>query len=265
MKKLFLHAAVLCILLLPGKSWGQIVPPEPAPPGHGLWQLEFGPLLGSYQFDALTSFEDGPLFGARLAARRSRWFQLEAEFTEVYTRREITGHSARQMSVALHGRFRFPRGRWDPSALLGLAFVGLDDSEDIDSFGDAWDLGLALGYRVSPRWVVRGEWMLRYQRFTVFDPNLSPEMQDDDMVGTWARSWLVGAHYSFPGVSDAPSSARESRTAAAGAAGTGTAYLAGAGTEAPAFHENATEGRALHLGGHFVESVAEPNPFSSKR
>jgi len=203
-------------------------------PGQGAWRLEFGPLLGFYDFDPLTRFEDAPLFGARLSAGRSRWFRIEGEFTEVYTNREITHHSARQMTVALHGRLRWPHRRWDPSLLLGLAFVGLDDSEDIDSFGEAWDLGVGLGYRLGAHWTLRGEWLLRSQRFSVFDPNLSPDRQDNDTVGTWARSWLIGAHYAFSPPRGVGSNAAAARSNAA---------TAGSVAEKP-------PGHALHVGFH---------------
>jgi hypothetical protein len=75
--------------------------------------------------------------------------------------------------------------------------VAFDDSEDPDSYGDAWDGGLALAYRVNPRWLVRAEWMLRFQRFTLVDPNLSPEMQDNQVQDTWARSIHLGVYYVF--------------------------------------------------------------------
>lgn len=163
----------------------------------GAWQLEFGPLLGYYDFDPATYFEDGLLAGLRLGARRSPQVQVEAEFTEVYTSREGTGNRARQVSAAFHVRYEPLEGHWSPSVMGGVAFVAFDDSEDPDSYGDAWDGGLALAYRVSPRWVLRAEWMLRYQRFTLVDPNLSPEMQDNEVQDTWARSIHLGVYYVF--------------------------------------------------------------------
>jgi len=165
--------------------------------GRGPWTLEFGPLIGSYHFDALTAFKDAPLFGARLGVRRSDHFQIEAEFTEVYTNRHVTGNSARQVCIALHGRGMKWVGSWQPSIMGGIAFVGLDDSEDPDSFGEAWDLGLGLGRHLNHHWMVRMEWMLRYQRFSLFDPNISPESQDERVRGTWAHSFLLGVHYGF--------------------------------------------------------------------
>ncbi len=192
------RAALLSALLMVAGVTASAAAEEGAEPGTGPWQLEVGALAGFYDFDSLTRFEDGPIFGLRLGARRSRCFQLESEFTEVYTSRQVTNHSARQMTVALHGRLHWPMRKWDPSLLFGLAFVGLDDSDDTDSFGEAWDLGLGLGYRVSAQWTLRGEWLLRSQRFSVIDPNLSPQMQSDEVVGSWARSWLVGLHYAFP-------------------------------------------------------------------
>jgi hypothetical protein len=163
----------------------------------GAWILEFGPLVGYWSFDAVSSFEDAPLVGARLSARRSRHFQIEAEFTEVYTSRRITDNSARQISIAVHGRGMTWWGNWQPSVLGGIAFNGFDDSRDPDSFGEAWDFGLGLGHRLNHRWMLRGEWMLRYQRFVLFDPNRPPAMQDDAEHGTWAHSFLLGAHYAF--------------------------------------------------------------------
>jgi hypothetical protein len=172
-------------------------PPSAGFRAGGAWQLEFGPLLGYYDFDPVTHFEDGLLAGLRLGARRSPHFQVEAEFTEVYTSREGTGNRARQISAALHLRWEPLEGHWSPSLMGGVAFVAFDDSEDPDSYGDAWDGGLALAYRVNPRWLVRAEWMLRFQRFTLIDPNLSPEMQDNQVQDTWARSIHLGVYYVF--------------------------------------------------------------------
>ncbi len=195
------HLLGLCLavaLLAPGSVDAVAAASSPAfEHGRGAWTLEFGPLVGSYHFDAVTYFKDAPLFGARLGARRSEHFQLEAEFTEVYTSRRITGNSARQVCVALHGRGMKWVGAWQPSVLGGIAFTGLDDSSDPDSFGDAWDVGLGLGHHLNHRWVVRLEWMLRYQRFSLFDPNLPPESQDERVRGTWAHSYSLGVQYGF--------------------------------------------------------------------
>jgi hypothetical protein len=170
-----------------------------SPEASGPWRLEFGPWVGHYDFDRLTRFEDRFVFGLRLGARRSELFQIEAEFGEVYTSREVTSNAARQISLALHGRLSpLVDGPVSPTLLAGMAFVALDDERDPDSFGEAWDLGLGVVWRANGRWRVRADFLLRYQRFTLFDPAQEGTMEPvGDVRGLWARQWSVGVFHVF--------------------------------------------------------------------
>jgi hypothetical protein len=170
--------------------------------------LEFGPYVGSYDFDASTWFEDRALVGLRAGVRVTPHVWLDAEFDEVYTRRERSGNSARQISLAVHGRVEpASRSRVSPTLLLGIAIVGLDDSEDPDAFSEAYDMGAGLRVRVTSRWAVRGEWMLRAQRFRLLptpgeSTSGTPALEAADAAGVeastlWSRALRIGASYAF--------------------------------------------------------------------
>jgi len=164
------------------------------------WRIDFGPYLGHYDFDAITGFEDGPVVGLRLGIHSGGWFRFEAEFDEVYTRRLPAENAARQPTLAAHGRFEPQSWRLAPSAMIGIAYVMLDDSDFPDAFGEAWDMGLGLSWRVSDSWRLRGEFMARYQKFRVRDPELPPEDPESrsEPMGLWARSWRLGASWALP-------------------------------------------------------------------
>ena len=186
---------ILALALLAPAAAGAQPSSEPVP---GPWRLEFGPWFGHHDFDRLTRFEDRFVFGLRLGARRSDLFQLEAEFGEVYTSREISGNAARQISLALHGRLEPLDGAVGPTLRAGVAFVSLDDEGDPDSFGEAWDAGAGVVWRANGRWRVRADFLLRYQRFTVFEPLQEGQMQPVGAVrGLWARQWSVGVFHVF--------------------------------------------------------------------
>lgn len=163
------------------------------------WTLELGPYLGYYDFDALTYFDDRGLFGARVGVHLGPWARGEAEFDEVYTRRSSSGSRARQISLALHVRGEPARWRLAPSLLAGLAFVGLDDSEDADAFSEAWDAGAGLRYAVSARWVVRVDGVLRRQRMRIFrlgeDGEPVPLAEEEQVL--WGRSLRAAVAYVF--------------------------------------------------------------------
>ncbi len=164
------------------------------------WVLEFGPYVGYYDFDRLTDYEDFGLFGARLGAQMAPWLRLEGSFDEVYTERAVSGNSARQVSFGLHARIEPWSTRLAPFALLGGALVILDDSEDPDAYGEAYDLGLGLRYMATRHWMVRGEWVLRRQafsRWTVEQDELGDLQLVDDGVSLWGRALRIGASYVF--------------------------------------------------------------------
>ena len=163
------------------------------------WVLEFGPYTGHYDFDRLTGFVDRTLYGARATVHLNRFAKFDAEFDEVYTRRTVTDRRARQITLAGHARFEVERWAWSPSLFAGIAFVGLDDAEGPDFYGDAHDLGAGLRWKMTDRWNLRGEWMLRRQVFQGL------RRQDDDTLpadepgnrSLWGRSLRVGVGYVF--------------------------------------------------------------------
>jgi opacity protein-like surface antigen len=164
------------------------------------WRVDFGPYLGYYDFDEITQFEDGGMFGFRLGIHRDHWFRLEAEFDEVYTSRDPVGNAARQVTLALHGRFEPQGWRVAPSALLGVGMVMLDDSDYPDAFGEGYDLGLGVAWRVADSWKIRGEWVARYQRFRVRDPEAAIDDPDagSERRDLWGHAYRVGAFYDLP-------------------------------------------------------------------
>lgn len=170
--------------------------------------LEFGPYVGAYDFDPSTWFEDRALVGLRASVRMTPHIQLDAEFDEVYTRRERSGNSARQVSLALHGRVEpASTARISPSLLLGIAFVALDDSEAPDAFSEAYDLGGGARVQLTSRWTLRAEWMVRAQRFQVLQTPRATTGEtaapsEDDAAGVeastlWGRALRIGAAYAF--------------------------------------------------------------------
>ena len=163
------------------------------------WVLEFGPYGGFYDFDRSVAFEDKGLVGLRAGVRLGGPWQIEAEFDEVYTRREISGHRARQVTLALHGRYEPLDRTFSPSLLAGTAFVALDDSEDADAFGEALDLGLGVRWRAHPRWVLRAEWMLRRQDYRIhrLDAESVPQPVEGEEQALWGRSLRVGVAHVF--------------------------------------------------------------------
>jgi hypothetical protein len=171
----------------------------PRPAAAGNWSLEIGPYGGYYDFDAMTQFEDQGMFGARGAVILDTWARIEAEFDEVYTRRTVSDHRARQISFALHGRLQPLQGRWSPHLIFGPALVLFDDSDDPDAFGEAWDVGLGVIGRLGDRWRVRAEWMLRRQTMSILrvdaDSGESVVVEDDQVL--WGRSLRVGFLYEF--------------------------------------------------------------------
>lgn len=181
---------VLVIAALPARA-------EEPPPR---WVLEFGPFVGFYDFDRLTEYEDFGLFGARLGAHASPWLRLEASFEEVYTERVRTGNSARQVTFAMHGRIEPWDTRVAPFAILGAALVILDDSDDPDAYGDAYDIGLGVRWMASRHWLVRGEWVLRRQAVSLGRLGLD-ELGDtviqSEAVTLWGRALRIGASYVF--------------------------------------------------------------------
>ena len=164
------------------------------------WRIDFGPYLGYYDFDPVTQFDDGAMAGLRLGIHQDGWFRFETEFDEVYTRREPVGNAARQITLAAHGRFEPQRWRLAPSALLGIAFVMFDDSDNPDAFSEAYDLGLGLTFRVSGSWSLRTEYMMRYQRFRVRDASLPIDdpAATSELIDLWGSSIRLGAFYQFP-------------------------------------------------------------------
>jgi len=167
--------------------------------GEEGWVLEFGPYSGHYDFDRLTSFVDRALFGARMTVHLNAWAKLDAEFDEVYTRRSVTDNRARQVSLALHVRAEREDWVWSPSLLAGLAFVGLDDAEDPDAYGDAFDIGGGLRWKVADRWNLRADWMLRRQVFRVFRQEEAGDVafEVEEAQTLWARSLRIGVAYVF--------------------------------------------------------------------
>lgn len=190
-------------LALPAPSHGQEVPTYRKQAteeiAHERWVLEFGPYIGYYDFDQLTAFKDFGLFGARAGVHLSSWLCLEGEFDEVYTQRHRTGNRARQISFGLHARLEPGRWRLAPMALIGGAFVMLDDTEDADAYGEALDLGAGLRFLASPRWILRAEWMLRRQPFQLHrevEGEEGPELQSE-AVTLWGRAYRLGVSYVF--------------------------------------------------------------------
>ena len=163
------------------------------------WVLEFGPYVGYYDFDAVTEFVDRGLFGARASVHATETVLFEAEFDEVYTRRDISGNGARQITLALHGRYEPLSRRFSPSMFGGVAFVALDDTDDPDAYGEALDMGLGVRYRATPRWMLRAEWMLRRQRFRLYEVVASEGVVpiESDAQSVWGRGFRVGASYVF--------------------------------------------------------------------
>jgi len=163
-----------------------------ASPAESGWPLEFGPYSGYYDFDRVTQFRDRALFGARVALRPESAWSVEAEFEEVYTRRTSTDNAARQVAFAAHLRYEPLRSAISPSFLAGMAFVGLDDQDDPDSYGEAVDFGAGLRWRVGQGWTLRAEWMLRRQ--SVLLHRLDGTQEELDLYG---RAFRLGAGYAF--------------------------------------------------------------------
>jgi len=164
------------------------------------WVLEFGPFVGFYDFDTLTDYEDFGLFGARLGIHAAEWMRLEGSFEEVYTEREVTGNSARQVTFALHARIEPWSTRVAPFAIVGAALVINDDSDDPDAYGDAYDTGLGVRWMASPHWIVRGEWVLRRQAVSLWrlgTDELGDNVLQDEAVTLWGRALRIGASYVF--------------------------------------------------------------------
>ncbi len=163
------------------------------------WVLEFGPYVGYFDFDGVTEYEDKGMFGARGTIHLSDTFRLEAEFDEVYTSRRPLDSRARQVTLAMHGRYEPLAGRFSPSALAGLAIVALDDSENPDAYGEAYDLGLGLRLRATERWNVRAEWLLRAQPMRLIMPSeegAENPISSEDLT-LWGRYFRVGVFYEF--------------------------------------------------------------------
>ena len=164
------------------------------------WVLELGPFVGFYDFDRLTDYEDFGLFGARLGVHASPWLRLEGSFEEVYTERVRTGNSARQITFGLHARIEPWHTRVAPFGLLGAALVILDDSDDPDAYGDAYDVGLGVRWMASPRWMVRGEWVLRRQAVSIWRlgrDEFGDTVLEDEAVTLWGRALRIGASHVF--------------------------------------------------------------------
>lgn len=164
------------------------------------WVLEFGPYGGHYDFDRLTQFEDFPVFGLRLGARMRQWLRVEGSFDEVYTQRAISGNNARQVTFALHARVEPWRWPVAPFALVGTGLVILDDAEDPDAFGQAFDIGAGLRWNWAPRWILRGEWVLRRQDFALWksvpDGAGGFDLQSEP-VTLYGRAYRLGVSYVF--------------------------------------------------------------------
>jgi len=162
--------------------------------------LEFGLYGGYYDFDRQTDMKDRALFGLRAGVRLASWAVLDVEFDEVYTSRELSGNSARQLSMGLHLRAALMRSRLAPIALAGVSLVAFDDADDPDSYGDAYDIGLGLRFLANERWKLRAEWMLRSQPVRLYaqDPDsgeLTPE--GDETVALYSRSYRLSVAYVF--------------------------------------------------------------------
>lgn len=194
--------AVRAVLLagLVGAVLVNTVVPTRAQSAPARWVLEFGPYSGFYDFDAVTEFEDFAVFGLRLGARLSEWMRIEASFDEVYTSRKITDHRARQVSFNLHARIEPFATRVAPFALVGTGFVILDDADDPDAFGQAYDTGLGLRWNWRPRWLVRTEWVLRRQDFQLWrsvEEESGARSLESEAVTLWSRSLRLGLSHVF--------------------------------------------------------------------
>jgi hypothetical protein len=174
--------------------------PTPAVSQDSTRGIDFGPYLGYYRFDDATQFEDGGLFGFRLGIHGGEWFRFEAEFDEVYTSREPAGNAARQITLAIHGRLEPRSWRIAPSAVLGVGLIMFDDSEQPDAFGEGYDLGAGLAFRISNSWRLRADYIARYQRFRIRDPNypIDDPYGQSKPTDLWGRSIRLGAFYEFP-------------------------------------------------------------------
>lgn len=163
--------------------------------------LEFGPYFGYFDFDRATRFEDFGLFGARLGARVESWLTLEAGFDEVYTERQVSGNSARQMTFSVYGRVEPWHAKVTPYLLGGLAFVMLDDTDDPDAFGDATDIGLGAHWSPHASWLLRAEFVARRQRMELlragFDADGAKVLEEVGPRTLWGRSWRVGVSRVF--------------------------------------------------------------------
>lgn len=164
------------------------------------WRIDFGPYLGYYTFDEATQFNDGGLFGFRLGVHRDHWFRFEAEFDEVYTTRSPAGNAARQITIAVHGRFEPRTWRFAPSAFFGLGLVMFDDSERPDAFGEGYDVGVGLAFRMTDSWRLRADYMARYHSFRVRDPNypIDDPAALSSPTDLWGSSFRLGAFYDLP-------------------------------------------------------------------
>lgn len=164
------------------------------------WRLDFGPYGGYYDFDPSTQFQDGAMGGLRLGLHRDSWFRFEAGFDEVYTKRKPVGNAARQIALSVHGRIEPQWWTVAPSALAGVGFVLFDDSNNPDAFSEGYDFGAGLAWRVSPSWRLRTDFVMRYQKFRIRDPELPVDDPDalTDPVGMWGRALRIGAFYDFP-------------------------------------------------------------------
>ena len=186
------YLLLLTIVLASGPVRADDPPPR--------WVLEFGPYVGYYDFDRLTDMQDFAVFGARLGAHASPWLRLEASFDETYTERLRSDNRARQVAFGLHARIEPWSTRWAPFAMVGAAFVVFDDADDPDAFGEAYDLGLGLRFMATRHWMVRGEWVLRRQDFSIWSPQAN-ELGDleleSDFATLWGRSFRIGASYVF--------------------------------------------------------------------
>lgn len=166
----------------------------PAGAAAGERPLEFGPIGGYYDFDAVTAFEDRGSFGARLGIPLAGPVRWDLEFQEVYTSRVGTGTPARQVSFATRLRYEPFAGRWTPSIPVGVSFLGLDDSRFPDSYGPAWDFGLGALYRASGKWWLRADWMLRRQDLRVHRRTTlgNGEFVSSGTQTLWGRDFRVG-------------------------------------------------------------------------
>ena len=83
---------------------------------------------------------------------------------------------------------------------FGVALVMFDDADDPDAYGDAYDVGLGVRYMATRNWLVRAEWILRRQAFSVWRPGRNDQgaiVLQDDAVSLWGRSLRIGASYVF--------------------------------------------------------------------